>query len=411
LQKYPKQPKRRFTMNTRITHHIFNPVNPLIGGIGVQTIFTAILALAITFTLSCSGGDDGGDSSSSGISSSDGLSSSDDGNESSSSVEMSSNSEQAHVHAWGDWVVTTVATCTEAGEEIRTCTGDSTHNETKKITQLAWGEWTKIIAATCEAAGIEIRTCPGASPFQTQPIAQFTWSAWTVTTPATSTTVGVETRTCPGDTSLQTRPLYPKCNGVEYDPASDLVEKFCDERDGKRYKYVEINGQTWMAENLNYNAYSSRCYSDSLNNCAKYGRLYNWATAMDSTASSTANPSGVQGVCPSGWHLPSDTEWNALMNFVNPSCSFEEIFCAGAGTKLKATSGWTIGNNGTDDFGFSALPSDYDPSENPYGGAGWLSASEYDSNNAYGWGVGDDGYASRGHFNKNQLHSVRCVMD
>jgi hypothetical protein len=50
-------------MNTRITHHIFNPVNPLIGGIGVQTIFTAILALAITFTLSCSG-DDGKDGTS-----------------------------------------------------------------------------------------------------------------------------------------------------------------------------------------------------------------------------------------------------------------------------------------------------------------------------------------------------------
>ncbi|MDR0516403.1 MAG: hypothetical protein LBH25_05090 [Fibromonadaceae bacterium] len=60
--------------------------------------------------------------------------------------------------------------------------------------------------------------------------------------------------------------------------------------------------------------------------------------------------------CPSGWHLPSDAEWNVLMKFANPSCS-DNATCAGAGTKLKSTSGWNTGSGyipGTDDYDFSA---------------------------------------------------------
>jgi uncharacterized protein (TIGR02145 family) len=117
-------------------------------------------------------------------------------------------------------------------------------------------------------------------------------------------------------------------------------EQFCDERDGKKYVYVQIDTQTWMAENLNYAATGSKCGDgSSLSNnntttCDTYGRLYNWNTATI--------------VCSSGWHLPSDAEWSTLETTVGGSSR--------AGTKLKAASGWSNNGNGTNEDGFSALP-------------------------------------------------------
>lgn len=119
--------------------------------------------------------------------------------------------------------------------------------------------------------------------------------------------------------------------GSEYDPATNTLK---DLRDGKVYKTVTIGDQTWMAENLNYETDSSFCYNDSAEYCAKYGRLYTWAAAM--------------GACPTGWHLPSEEEWNILLSDVGGQSI--------AGTALKSQSGWHDGGNGTDAFGFSALP-------------------------------------------------------
>jgi hypothetical protein len=99
---------------------------------------------------------------------------------------------------------------------------------------------------------------------------------------------------------------------------------------GKTYKTVNIGEQVWMAENLNYNASGSVCYNYDPSNCDKYGRLYNWATAKI--------------VCPAGWHLPSDAEWDALMTAVGGSSI--------AGTKLKSRNGWNNNGNGTDESGF-----------------------------------------------------------
>jgi uncharacterized protein (TIGR02145 family) len=108
-----------------------------------------------------------------------------------------------------------------------------------------------------------------------------------------------------------------------------------DGRDGRKYRTVKIGNQTWMAENLNYQTDSgSWCYNNSADSCENYGRLYDWNTAKT--------------VCPAGWKLPSRQEWNVLASAAGGGSK--------AGKKLKARSGWCDRGNGTDDYGFSALP-------------------------------------------------------
>jgi uncharacterized protein (TIGR02145 family) len=171
---------------------------------------------------------------------------------------------------------------------------------------------------------------------------------------------------------------------------------FIDSRDDKTYKYATIGTQTWMAENLNYNASGSECYSNSDANCTKYGRLYDWATAKT--------------VCPSGWHLPSDAEWTALTDYVGSN----------AGTKLKAKSGWNDNYNGssgsgTDAHGFSALPGGYNSGANfdTVGGyGGWWSATENGA--SYAWNrymYYFDASVNRDGGGKTDLFSVRCLQD
>ena len=112
------------------------------------------------------------------------------------------------------------------------------------------------------------------------------------------------------------------------------IGTFRDSRDGKTYKTVEIGNQVWMGENLAYKPSTGNywAYDNNSSNVAKYGYLYDWQTARN--------------VCPTGWHLPSDAEWSQLTDFVGSE----------HGTKLKAKSGWSNNGNGTDDYGFSALP-------------------------------------------------------
>jgi hypothetical protein len=108
-----------------------------------------------------------------------------------------------------------------------------------------------------------------------------------------------------------------------------ITEKgsFTDTRDGKVYKTVKIGNQIWMAENLNYEAEGSKCYDNNPANGQKYGRLYDWETAKKA--------------CPPGWHLPSDAEWQELVDFAGG----KEI----AGKKLKAVSWWVNNSNCADE--------------------------------------------------------------
>jgi uncharacterized protein (TIGR02145 family) len=162
---------------------------------------------------------------------------------------------------------------------------------------------------------------------------------------------------------------------------------------GEIYQTIVIGSQTWMARNLNYNADGSKCFGNEEGYCAIYGRLYDWATAKT--------------VCPQGWHLPSYDEWNALMSAVGGEST--------AGKKLKATSGWANNGNGTDVYGFSALPGGYGYSDG-YFTAGlsgyWWSATENYGIYAYSRNMGyhDEG-ANWGHNDKDFLFSVRCLQD
>ena len=167
--------------------------------------------------------------------------------------------------------------------------------------------------------------------------------------------------------SVNIKECYEYKNGVW---APCLGSFLIDSRDGKIYRTVTIGTQTWMAENLNYAdsiktpslLERSWCYENSTDSCAKYGRLYTWAAAIDSVKLATdadnpqdcgysktcTLPDTVRGVCPEGWHLPRHAEWVTLITKVGGT----DI----AGQKLKSQSGWNENGNGTDSEGSSALP-------------------------------------------------------
>ena len=141
-----------------------------------------------------------------------------------------------------------------------------------------------------------------------------------------------------------------------------------DDRDGQNYKTVKIGDQWWMAENLNFETENSYCFNDQPERCEKYGRLYTWSAAMDSAfqwsingaycgygkTCTAVNP--VRGVCPAGWHLPTEGEWKMLFAAVGDSAGPVEIpyRVEGVGKKLKSTMGWQW-LKGSDDYGFSLL--------------------------------------------------------
>ena len=172
---------------------------------------------------------------------------------------------------------------------------------------------------------------------------------------------------------------------------ANFTPGFIDSRDDKIYRTVTIGGKTWMAENLDHTTVKSWCYDNAASNCVTYGRLYTWDAAMTA--------------CPPGWYLPTRQEWVNLVTAVggNPS------------TKLKSKApGW----NGTDDFGFSAMPGGSGHPDGRFSGIGtdgyWWTATEDEASATGGsaWGRAmDSGNAVVGTANsgKDAGYSVRCV--
>jgi uncharacterized protein (TIGR02145 family)/uncharacterized repeat protein (TIGR02543 family) len=199
------------------------------------------------------------------------------------------------------------------------------------------------------------------------------------------------------------------------------ITTFTDSRDGKTYKKVAVGDQVWMAENLNYDVpdvTSDVCNGNYDANCVRYGRLYNWATAMDINASYNSSPwngnyVNNQGVCPVGWHLPSSYEWATLLDYVGGVST--------AGTKLKSSTAWGSYSSvpaGTDAYGWSALPGGYGRSDGSYSSAGyqgyWWSATQTGGAADYAWFrrmYHDHEDANGGDNYKTNLYSVRCVED
>ncbi len=130
--------------------------------------------------------------------------------------------------------------------------------------------------------------------------------------------------------------------------------------DSNSYATVKINNKVWMAENLRTThapdgtlldaiSYWGNYDSDTLEEI--YGRLYDWPTIMQNDSSSNSNPSGVQGICPDGWHLPSKAEFEELVNAVGGDS------LGGGPLKEFGTYHWNLPNLGGSNLsGFNALP-------------------------------------------------------
>ncbi len=172
---------------------------------------------------------------------------------------------------------------------------------------------------------------------------------------------------------------------------------FIDKRDGKTYKTVKIGNQTWMAENLAFKPETGNYwgYDNDNKNAAKYGYLYDWNTANK--------------VCPTGWHLPSDIEWPVLTDYLGG--------VQVAGTKMKSTSGWQDGGNGTNESGFNAFPGGYRDGSGDFSYFGyygfWWSSSEFYAGYVWFRRLDKDSgnvYRSANIFSTAGF-SVRCIKD
>ena len=184
---------------------------------------------------------------------------------------------------------------------------------------------------------------------------------------------------------------------------AQTIGSFTDSRDGKTYKTVTyqmklVGGvrypMTWMAENLNYTMEGSWCYSNIAAYCKGLGRLYTWEAAMKA--------------CPGGWHLPSDQEWNILVNKYGGDDE--------AGKSLKSTTDWENEGNGTNSSGFNGMPAGYRSAGGAFNSIGkfgyFWSSTEKSEDNAWKRGLDYGGSGVyRDDYGKRFAGSCRCLRD
>jgi len=192
----------------------------------------------------------------------------------------------------------------------------------------------------------------------------------------------------------------------------------CTDNEGNNYTIVEIDAQIWMAENLNVGTringsvdqtnnsiIEKYCYDDNEANCNTYGGLFQWNELMQYSTTP-----GAQGICPTGWHLPTDYEWTTLTIYLGG----ESI----AGEKMKetGTTHWLSPNtDATNSSGFTALPGGYRWGYGYFGNltyeAYFWSSSETSSTHAWGRGLYGGEGVFRNNFSKTYGSSARCVQD
>jgi uncharacterized protein (TIGR02145 family) len=209
----------------------------------------------------------------------------------------------------------------------------------------------------------------------------------------------------------------------------------CTDGDDNNYPTVLIGNQIWMAENLKATHYSDGseiivtesdslwnelayydktcCYFNNLSlNGEIYGVLYSWVAAMNGQNSSNEKPSGIQGACPNSWHLPSDAEWEKLINYLGRN----EV--AGGKIKEAGTAHWELQNiDATNETGFTALPGGYRDYHGRFLYVGKFAifwSSTQTSSIAYAYYQklsAADGIIYRSYDSKAEGYSVRCVRD
>jgi uncharacterized protein (TIGR02145 family) len=224
---------------------------------------------------------------------------------------------------------------------------------------------------------------------------------------------------------------------ANWEPGDDWI----DRRDEQTYKTVQIGSQVWTAENIRATVYADGTplvdgtdagditgdyatkywfvYNNNPGNKDTYGLLYTWAAMMNGESGSDSNPSGIQGICPSGWHVPSDSEWKELEMFLGMSqvaADATDWRGTDEGTELKTTFGWNSDGNGTNLSGFSALPAGFRHYDGNFGSLGiaalFWNSTEYNSQDA--WGrllMFNYQNVFRNNDVKNRGLSVRCVKD
>ncbi len=197
--------------------------------------------------------------------------------------------------------------------------------------------------------------------------------------------------------------------------------------DGHVYNSVQIGFQCWMAENLNTGSRIHKdadqtdngiiekyCYNNDTSYCDTYGGLYQWNEMMQYITTP-----GTQGICPTGWHIPTDSEWCVLENWVDTytvSCSSSmEWRGFDAGDNLKSTNGWYSNGNGTDLYGFTALPAGY---RDTHGSTSYVTEDAHfwnsSSQGEYGWKRALSHNTPKIYRYNGQPKfgfSVRCLMD
>lgn len=217
--------------------------------------------------------------------------------------------------------------------------------------------------------------------------------------------------------------------------------------DNNEYKTVLIGTQVWMAENLKTTHYddgteitliedntawealyytdTAYCYyNNSTTNADTYGALYTWAAAMNGAGTSSANPSGVQGACPAGWHLPSDEEWKQLEMYLGMSPTDADNHGyrgTNEGSKLAGTNELWIDGSLEDDIdfgesGFMAIPGGYRNYDGAFKTLGetsfFWSATEYNFTDAYFRNLlYSNAKINRNYYDKDLGKSVRCIKD
>ncbi|MCF8294977.1 MAG: hypothetical protein K9I34_02840 [Bacteroidales bacterium] len=211
-----------------------------------------------------------------------------------------------------------------------------------------------------------------------------------------------------------------------YNPFLVQIDSFVDSRDGIKYMTVIIGTQEWMSENLRFlpNLTSPGMSSQTIpycyvyqntgggSNLETYGVLYNWPAAMSGSASSTAVPSGVTGVCPTGWHLPSHEEWEILTDYLGGAPE------AGGKLKENGLDHWISPNAGaTNVSGFTALPGGMLGNNGTFSELGiagyWWSATSFDTTMALSRNISYLSASINSSFlyEKKLGFSVRCVKD